>query len=207
MTTSVPEKPGIEIFTIGHSNHTWEEFLGLLRAHRIQAVADVRSQPYGRNRHFDRDFIEAALTAEKIEYLFLGRELGARREEEAAYADGRAEYGRIATLPLFSAGIARLTELASRRRTALMCAEKEPLDCHRTILISRRLRAAGLRVRHILADGGLEEHGDSERRLVTLMKIVPDLFDQDFSENHLIERAYEARGLEIAYARGRESDE
>lgn len=196
-----------EIFTIGHSNHTGDEFLALLRAHSIQTVADVRSSPYGRNRHFDREFLAAALSEAGIEYLFLGRELGARRDEAAAYVGDRADYDLIAGLPQFQAGIARLLELAPRRRVALMCAEKEPLDCHRTILVSRRLAAAGFSVRHILADSGLENHEDSERRLVKLMKIMPDLFDPDFSEAHLIERAYAARGLEIAYVRGREIDE
>lgn len=69
------------IFTIGHSNHTLEELLRLLRLHAVNAVADVRSQPYSRRmEHFAKDFLAPALAEAGVEYVFLGRELGARRD-------------------------------------------------------------------------------------------------------------------------------
>ena len=186
------------IFTLGHSNHTIEDFLSLLRAHRIAAVADVRSQPYSRLPHFAREQLESYLLAAGIRYLFLGRELGARRDEPEAYANGHADYDRIARLPAFARGIDRLLN-EPLGRVALMCAEKEPLDCHRTILVSRHLAGRGVPVRHILADGTVEDHADSGRRLIKLLRIVPDLFDQDFSESHLLDRAFAQRAREIAF--------
>ena len=68
-----------ELFTIGHSTHSWEKFLELLRQHRIEAVADVRSSPYSQfNPHFNRESLQLALPQQGISYVFLGEELGAR---------------------------------------------------------------------------------------------------------------------------------
>ena len=187
------------LLTIGHSSHELVEFVQLLKTHGVTAVADVRSQPYSRIEHFSRKPLEAALKAEGIEYVFLGRELGARRDEADCYVDGQAAYERIAELPLFKEGLARLRRGMGTHVVAIMCAEKEPLDCHRTILICRQLHKDGVRIRHILADGTLEDHAATERRLVREMGVQPGLFESDNSEESLIDRAYEKRGSEIAY--------
>ena len=191
------EEPAI--FTIGHSNHSLEDFLALLNRHDIEVLADVRSQPYGRLDHFNREIIAAALKAAGVDYIFMGRELGARREEQQCYQDGVAVYEKIAQAPAFQEGLSRLRQRASTSRVAVMCAEKEPLDCHRTILICRRLRDCGLKIQHILADGSLEDHADAERRLVKKMGIERTLFEPDLTQEEMIGRAYEERGQEIAY--------
>jgi len=196
------EKPGI--FTIGHSNHSLEDFISLLRGHGITAVADVRSHPYGRLEHFDREHLSAALQAAGIEYVFLGRELGARREESECYEDGMALYEKIGELPAFREGLSRLCRGAEKYRLAIMCAEKEPLDCHRTILICRHLRDSGLQLMHILADGNLEEHACTEKRLVRQMGITRTLFEPNLTDEELLERAYHERGQEIAYQTSQE---
>ena len=149
----------IGILTIGHSNHSLERFLALLAKHRVTAVADVRSAPYSRFRpHFNRDALAAALMAQGIGYAFLGRELGGRPADPDCYQDGRVDYERVARTSGFRDGVARIIGRAARDRTALMCAEKEPLDCHRTLLVARALDDAGVAVVHILADGELEPH-------------------------------------------------
>jgi uncharacterized protein (DUF488 family) len=191
------EKP--TIFTIGHSNHSLEDFLALLNRHHVMAIADVRSSPYGRLEHFNREIIAAALKAAGIEYIFMGRELGARREEQECYKDGMAVYEKIAGLPTFQEGLSRLRRLALALPPAVMCAEKEPLDCHRTILICRHLRDSGLQINHILADGSLEDHARTEKRLVKKMGIERTLFEPDLSQEEIIRRAYDERGLEIAF--------
>ena len=166
-----PEEP--TVFTIGHSNHPLDGFLALLGAHRISAVADVRSAPRSRfNPQFDREALAAALEARGVRYVFLGRELGGRPADPACYdEDGRVVYERVAETPGFKSGIARVVDGAARHRIALMCAEKEPLDCHRTTLVARALAALGVEVAHILADGGLEPHARALERL------PPDLFE------------------------------
>jgi len=190
---------GRVIYTIGHSTHELEPFIGLLKRHEVTAVADVRSQPLSRLPHFNREQLSAALKAQGIEYVFLGRELGARREERDCYEGGQALYERIASLPAFREGLARLERGADEHIIAIMCAEKEPLDCHRTILVCRHLRGNSLRIRHILADGTLEAHEHTEERLVKLTGVEASLFEPNVTRQELIERAYDARGHEIAY--------
>jgi uncharacterized protein (DUF488 family) len=193
------------IFTSGHSTHTIDEFLALLTRHGITALADVRSQPYGRLAHFNRENLSASLKEVGIEYVFLGQQLGARREEPECYEQGVALYERIVELPAFQEGLVRLRRGAEKFRLAMMCAEKEPLTCHRGILISRRLKDLGMRVVHILADGTLEDHALAERRLVRELGLGRTLFEPDLTESDLIQRAYDQRGREIAYREENES--
>src|SRR5260370_22847020 len=146
-------------FKIGHSTHTLQHFFSLLKSHNITAFCDVRSKPYSRNNpQFNREDLKTALSNQGIVYVFLGRELGARSEDPTCYDDGKVQYDRLARTDLFRDGLDRIQEGAKKYRIALMCAEKDPLDCHRTILVARHLQALGFEVQHILADGGLESH-------------------------------------------------
>jgi uncharacterized protein (DUF488 family) len=154
------------VFTIGHSTHTVEQFVGLLRRHGITAIGDVRSRPYSRqNPHFNREEMERFLRPRGIAYVYLGKELGARSQDPSCYEQGRIRYELLARTELFQSGLVRVREEIKTHRLAIMCAEKEPLDCHRTILISRHLEPLGLEVRHILADGAIEMHADALARL------------------------------------------
>ena len=163
------------ILTIGHSNHSLERFVALLAEHRVTAVADVRSAPYSRFRpHFNRKALEASLDARSIRYLFVGRELGGRPDDPACYKGGRVDYERVAATRGFRDGIDRVIKSAANDRLALMCAEKEPLDCHRTLLVARALVEEGVSVTHILADGALEPHGRTMDRLLAAWDLSPD---------------------------------
>ncbi len=187
------------LLTIGHSNHGLPEFLALLDRHGVSAVADVRSHPTCWLPHFEGAALAAALRSVRIEYVFLGQELGARRNEAECYEDGRADYERIGRLSAFQKGLLRIRTGLEKHRICLLCAEKEPLDCHRTILVCRHLRESGVQIQHILADATLEDHTCTERRLVKLTDVQPTLFEPDLTEADLLERAYEIRGREIAY--------
>jgi uncharacterized protein (DUF488 family) len=191
------EKP--TIFTIGHSNHDIKTFLALLNGHGIRAIVDVRSSPYGRLKHFNREYLAAELKASGIEYIFLGRELGARRDEQECYENGIAVYDKIAELPAFKLGLSHLRRHASISFQAIMCAEKEPLDCHRTILICRHLRNSELQIKHILADSIAEDHAITEKRLVRKMGIERTLFEPNLTDEEIVRRAYDERGAEIAF--------
>ncbi len=187
------------LFTIGHSNHAVDEFATLLVPHGVAMVADVRSQPYSRRlEQFNRENLAAELKAAGIQYLFLGQELGARRDEPECYEEGQAVYRRIAKLPSFQKGLDQLRERANECPVALMCAEKDPLDCHRTILVGRALRDE-FKIIHILADGGTEDDEQAEKRLVRLMEVARTLFEPDLSQEDLIQRAYDKRAEQIAY--------
>jgi uncharacterized protein (DUF488 family) len=192
----------LPLYTIGHSNHSFEHFVELLARHGIELVADVRSVPASRRHpHYNRERLKAALHEHGIDYLFLGKELGARRTEPEAYEGERASYEKIAGLPAFRSGLDIVKENAAHRRVALMCAEKEPLDCHRTLLVCRHLRGATEGgIRHVLADGSVEPHTEVERRLLADVhadEAQPDLFSG--ADEPPLERAYRERGMAIAY--------
>jgi uncharacterized protein (DUF488 family) len=186
-----------ELFTIGHSVHELDEFLKLLAMHRIDAIGDVRSSPFSaRLQQFNREYLSKQLEQAKIKYVFLGEELGARRSEREVYEDGVARYDRIAKTHSFHTGLGRVMQGAARFRIALMCAEKDPLECHRTILVCRHLRDK-LRIQHVLADGKIETHTEAESRLMREEKVPAiDLFK---SAAELLESAYQQRGKKIAY--------
>ena len=191
------------ILTIGHSNHTLERFLGLLAKHRVTSVADVRSAPYSRFRpHFNRDALAAALAEDGIGYAFLGRELGGRPADPDCYEAGRVDYVRVARTSGFRDGIARVIERAARDRSALMCAEKEPLDCHRTLLVARALDEAGVAVVHILADGALEPHERTMDRLLAAHDLNPD-GDLFRGREESIAHAIALQERRVAYVRQR----
>ena len=188
------------VLTIGHSNHSLEAFVALLRQYDVTALADVRSAPYSRfNPHFNRKALDAALREHGIAYLFLGRALGGRPDDPSCYEDGRVRYDRLAQTALFREGLERVIEDAGRERIALMCAEKEPLDCHRTLLVGRSLDERGLAVAHILADGAIEPHDRTMDRLLDSAGLPRG--DLLHSREQLIEEAFAHRERRIAHAR------
>ena len=186
------------IFTIGHSNHPTERFVELLRTHGVTAVADVRSAPYSRHQpQFNKDALQRSLKDAGIAYTFLGKELGARSEDRSCYEDGRVQYWRLARTELFRRGIERVRKGAAEYRVAVMCAEKEPLDCHRTLLVGRALEREGVSVAHILADGRLETNHDAMVRLLAVVGLhAKDILQ---SEQELIEEACKKQEERVAY--------
>ncbi len=197
MTESVKEET---IYTIGHSTHEIENWISLLKRHRIEAVADVRSVPYSRwQPQFNRESLIDSLKTHGIAYVFLGKELGARTDDPECYEDGRVKYRLLAKTKLFKEGIERVRSGSRHRNIVLMCAEKDPLDCHRTILVARELVRAGSNVAHILPDGKVESHGAVMKRLLGQVGAdrQPNLF---FTEEQLMNEAYVARERLIAYS-------
>lgn len=187
-----------EILTIGHSTHSWEHFVALLRQTRVTAIADVRSAPYSRHLpHFNREELGAELRKDGISYVFLGKELGGRPKDFQFYCEGVADYEKMAQAPEFHKGLNRLIEGAKKYRIALMCSERDPLDCHRCLLVGRALAQRGVRVNHITDNGNTISHNEIEERLLELSgKDAGDLFAP------LTERlaaAYRDRARKVAY--------
>jgi uncharacterized protein (DUF488 family) len=188
------------VYTVGHSTHTMEKFLELLKLHQITALGDVRSSPYSRfNPQFNREVLQAALRKSGIAYVFLGRELGARTDDESCYVDGKVQYDLLAQTQPFQDGLTRVVSGSQTYRIALMCAEKDPLTCHRTILVCRHLVERGVTVQHILEDGQIESHDEALARLLAEEGLVPvDLFQ---TREEIILDAYAQRGQQIAYTK------
>jgi uncharacterized protein (DUF488 family) len=184
------------LFSIGHSDYPMGHLMQLLKMHHVEAVADVRSSPYSqRSPRFNRENLESSLQAEGLRYVFLGRELGARREEKECYIESRADYQLIAALPMFQEGLRRVRQGLDRMPIALLCAEYDPLMCHRTILVCRHLRDTCPNIQHIRRDGSLEPNAQAELRLIKqfgygVANITPQI----------INRAYDEQGRRIAYS-------
>jgi uncharacterized protein (DUF488 family) len=187
-----------QISSIGHSTHSFEKLLGLLKAHNVGAVCDVRSAPYSRmNPQFNRENFAEQLRENGIAYIYLGMELGGRTEDPACYEGKRVRYDWLAQKNVFQNGLQRVVEASTTYRLCLLCAEKEPLECHRTLLVSRYLVEMGLDVQHILADGTLESHGRVMERLLEQLKLPShDLFR---THEDVIQNAYRAQERAIAH--------
>lgn len=180
------------LYTIGHSNHSIETFTATLQQHGVTALGDVRSHPYSRyTPQFSREALKISLTEAGIVYVFLGKELGARSSNPACYRHGKVQYDRLALEPLFADGIKRIKQGMEHFCLALMCAEKDPLDCHRALLVGRKLYETGISVNHIRADKSIESHQDLESRLLALCKLPEeDMFrgrDEFLTEAYLIQ--------------------
>ncbi len=192
------DPPTTRLFTIGHSTHSAEKFIELLTRHGIDAVADVRSSPYSKfNPQFNRDILERTLEANHIAYRFLGKELGPRSDDSACCKDGKMSYPLLSATPLFRQGLHRLRNGMAQYRIALMCAERDPIACHRMILICGHIRFENIEIHHILADGDLESNGDAEKRLLHQLQTEdPSRFE---GSGDPIEQAYRIQAEKIAY--------
>ncbi len=188
------------VFTVGHSNHPPETFINLLLRHGIDEVADVRSAPYSRyTPHFNYEPLQQALDDIGIAYAYLGGELGGRPPARSCYdTDGRVQYDRVAETMQFDDGIRSIIRAADERCVALLCTEKEPLECHRALLVARALAERGVAVQHILADGALESHGDAMTRLVEVHKLPPN-GDMFRTREDVVVEALERQARKFAY--------
>ena len=164
--TSTEGGGGPAIWTIGHSNHALDNFLGLLVQHDIEVLVDVRSRPYSRyTPHFSRDVLREDVTNAGLGYLFMGKELGGRPADPSLYdEEGHVRYDAVSGTPDFTAGIARLRHGIVRFRVALLCSEDDPIHCHRRLLVGRVLRDGGTEVLHIRGDGRIESEDQVDAR-------------------------------------------
>jgi Protein of unknown function, DUF488 len=150
------------LFTVGHSNHPLQEFLQLLSKHGIQVLVDTRSHPYSKYvTHFNREELGVALKEAGVKYLYLGRQLGGRPDEEEYFdEEGHVLYYRLAQSPVFLEGIQRVEAGSRQYRVALLCSEEDPAVCHRHLLVARVLAERGAVVAHIRGDGTLQDYED-----------------------------------------------
>jgi len=195
--------PAFDLFSIGHSNIPAERFLSLLKAAEVTAIADVRSVPASRRYPwFAKTNLAAALADAGIGYVAMGDALGGRPRDARLYRDGAADYEAMALQPEYLDGLDRLQTASSAGRVCLMCAEREPLDCHRCLLVARSLAGRGLSVGHILHDGMIEPHGATEGRLLALEgggERGEDLFAAGHQER--LAAAYRRRARAVAFRR------
>ena len=186
------------VYTVGHSNHQPDAFVELLLQHHIGLVIDVRAQPYSAyTTWFNQEALAGLLQRYGVAYRFEGAALGARPTDPACYAEGRVMYARVAAQPAFAAALNCAVADAGRTPTVLMCAEADPLSCHRSILLGQTLDASGVDLVHIRADGALESQEQLSQRLMRERNLdQPNLFE---SPELRRERAYREQEQEIAW--------
>lgn len=206
-----------QLFTVGCSTHSIENFLKLLKIHKVNSVVDVRSVPFSAyTNQFNKDNISAFCMRNSIFYMHMGREFGAQREEKDLYSHDNkgyyVDFSKVANASVFLSGIDRiLNGLRKGYNIALMCTEKDPIDCHRAILVARNFAIRNTDVKHILFDGSLLNQNELNDRLVKLYNskqdIEMDLFHNDNSKvgekddmlYNALTNAYKLRGIEIAF--------
>jgi uncharacterized protein (DUF488 family) len=167
---NIHSDPANPLFTIGHSNLELEVFLALLARHRVQTLADVRSRPASfRFPQFNRESLESGLASAGIRYEFFGESLGGRPTDPRVYReDGLVDYAARRRAPDFAEGIDRALALSRTSVTALMCAEEDPLQCHRFLMICPALLDRDVTPAHIRRGSVLESQRDAEDRLLVL---------------------------------------
>ena len=197
----------LELFSIGHSNQSQEDFLNLLQRHGINCIVDVRSVPASKySPQFNQENLKWFLKRNGVEYLHFGDEFGARRTD-SLNDDGQVDFEMAVQTPLFQQGVERLMNgLKKGFRISLMCSEAEPLECHRFSMVSRYFHERGLGVFHILKDGCLATHAKLEKEMVEAflhskkyhLSEVDLLFGTYTKEEQLID-AYRLKNKEIGY--------
>ncbi|MGI4788049.1 MAG: DUF488 domain-containing protein [Janthinobacterium lividum] len=168
------------IYTIGHSNHSMETFLDLLKSQQIEVLIDTRSSPFSRfSPQFNRDSLKAAVQKTGIKYGFYGRYLGGRPEDEGLYDEaGHVDYSQVAKSFLFKEGLERLVSGFEKFRTALLCSEENPSICHRRLLISRVLFEQGIDVYHIRGNGIIQSEQELRDQEEEKNSRQPGLFEE-----------------------------
>jgi uncharacterized protein (DUF488 family) len=185
-----------DLLTIGHSNLPAEGFMTLIQAAGVTAIADVRSVPFSRRYPwFSGPALAPRLQGAGIAFLPFGDVLGGRPRDPALYCEGVADYDKMAATTPFRAGLDRIAEAAGRFRVCLMCAEREPLDCHRCLLVARALAERGRTLGHILVDGTVEPHAATEERLLRRAGAADDLFSGRAAR---LAQAYRGRARKVA---------
>ncbi len=191
--------------TIGHSNHSLETFLDLLSHHHINFIIDLRSSPYSRhNPQFNRETLKTDLELNEVEYLFMGDRLGARYESRnLLFDDGKVDFEKVKDMPCFIEGVETvINKLKNEQHISLMCAEKDPFNCHRFVLVSRALFKKNIPIEHILADKSTVSQSELEQRLINkYSNETPQLslFEPKRLREEIIDIAYKKRNIDIGY--------
>lgn len=197
-----------KLYTIGHSVHSINQFIGLLKKHAIDCVIDVRSTPYSKfTPQYNINEIKTILRNNKMFYIFMGEEFGARRSEKSLYDyNGLLDFERVIKCNLFQLGVERVKNgLDKGYNIALMCTEKDPIDCHRSILVGRAFNDENFDVLNIHEDGSTETQSELKERLLDFyfpnrnQTSIFDVLEVEKDKKELIQESYRLRNKDIAY--------
>ncbi len=194
-----------EVFTIGHSTHQLDYFLELLQGQNINCVLDIRSIPYSKySPQFNQDIFKTYLQKHRIKYIPFKEAFGARQENENVLNEKKqVDFELFRKTNSFIKGIERLNNgLFKGYRIVLMCAEGNPLDCHRFSMIAIYLHQTGFNVKHILKDKTLKSHEELEKQLLQQYKKKmpkPSLFQSGLNDKNKLKIAYRLHNRDIGW--------
>lgn len=189
-----------EIYTIGHSTMDLEAFISNLKKFAVSLVLDVRTTPFSKYQpQFNKDLLSRVLSDRGIKYSFAGDALGGRSSRESDYVNNQVVYSRMKLNEKFTTALEEIERMSQEMTISLVCSEKDPIDCHRALLVSQSLVERNLAVSHILADGSAESHNAMISRLLGIWKLDgEDLF---LTEEDCVLEAIEKQSKIVAYKR------
>lgn len=198
----------MQVFAIGHSNYTIEKLIDMLNQYNINCVVDIRETPYSRyNIQYNREDFCKTLRKEGFIYIYMGKEFGARRGSKESYnREGFADFEKVSKEDIFKKGIERIKDGCKKGyKIALLGAMQDPIRCHRSILVGRRLNENGINVKYILHEGDVAEQEDIENQLLDKyfsernQITIDSLIGNSMSKEDMINEAYRLANKEIGY--------
>ncbi|MDU1314846.1 MAG: DUF488 domain-containing protein [Clostridium septicum] len=198
----------MDVFTIGHSNYTVEKLIDMLKHYDINCVVDIRGTPYSKyNIQFDKENIKYTLNKEGFIYIYMAKELAAKRENKISYNnEGYSDFEKVVYENEFINGIKRLKDGCTKGyRIALLGAMQDPIRCHRSILVGRALRKEGFNVKHIIDDYSIISQDKIESNILDkyfnnrAQLTIDYLLGNDLTEEEMINEGYRLANKEIGY--------
>lgn len=196
------------LYTIGHSTVNMDFFLNLLKKYKVDYLFDVRSIPYSKYaRQFNRETLANVLKRNGIEYVYMGTYFGARQVDCTLYDnEGVLDFEKVRDTDQFKLRLKSTKRgLAKGHNIVLMCAEKDPFDCHRAIMLARGFEIDGTDVKHILHDGSILSQKDFNKRLLEYFfpnrkqSVLNFYGENEKSEQEYLLEAYRLRNKQIGY--------
>lgn len=193
------------VYTIGYSGFSIDDFITTLKKHNISLVVDVRSSPYSNHfPEYNKDALEICLKTHRIYYRNYANEFGARQSDRKYYCkEGYLDFEVFSKSKPFLNGVKKLRNSMEQNYTfALLCAEKNPICCHRTILVARAFFECGYNVVHLLSNGKTVTQQEINAQLIE--KYFPNrnqmtFFETPQDETTLLKKAYKKQNEEIGY--------
>lgn len=194
------------IYTIGYTVFSIDDFIDVIKYYGISCVIDVRSSPFSKHYpDYNKDVLEQRLKQHGILYRNYAKEFGARQTNPIYYSGDIVDFDKFIQSAQFLEGVSRVTKgIEKGYKFALMCAEKDPINCHRSIMLGKGFSKNGYEVNHIISKTNIETQNELEERLLEIYhqdRFQLTLFGEDRSEADLIADAYTKRNFEIGYNR------
>ena len=198
----------MEIYTIGHSNYTMERLIDMLEYYNINCVVDIRGTPYSNNNiQFDKETIRYTLTNAGFVYIYMGKELAAKRIRKNSYNnEGYSNFEEVIKEEEFKRGVERLKNGCEKGyKIILLGAMQDPIRCHRSILVGRELVKNDFDVKHILDDYSIVTQDDIEEMLLNKyfsnrnQITIEDLTGNSLNNEEMINEGYKLANREIGY--------